>query len=479
MATGYGSQVVGGLASIGGLAALAKDPASNIPEQLVKRTQEDYTYAPKSQSGQEILQGMASVLEPVAKTFARVEKDLGDHVYDVTGNPAYAAIAATVPTAVAELAGFKGAKALKALELRVKKKRVDGDIVSNVRKVIPTIDELQDASKAIIEDLMFTRISADKPKFQRMVSGLEFDMFYNSMDPRTTPGAQKLIQMLKDSAEDFIDFREFTVLRDAAEKLAKTKGKEGEFGLQAMRALDQFAAGKGNMKVKMPDGSPADKSVSKLYEAARSLKQRALRSQLIEDAFESARGYRSLEAGLSSQMKQIVNNPARRNLFTKGELHEMRKIIKGDAAVNFARFLGNFDIVGKSPSLYGVLGLGNIVEKLSLKTMGVPFVGRVGTVLANRMIKNKSAFAGDVIRAGADAEKITRAYLKHTPKLQRKSDELADLLLRPDIALDKLDFTDPLINKAADIAAQNRAAAYGVMAPTVAEQTGEQYAPSY
>ena len=479
MGTGAATEIMSGLAGIGGLAAHIKNPDSDIPSRLVKGIQQD-TYLPQTQSGQEMLQGMAKVVEPISRHIQRAEKELGDTVYELTGKPGYAAMATTIPTAVAELVSGKAATTMRKFSRAIKKQRLNGDVISNVGNAVPTVEQLMKASDDIMEDLMFTRISADKTRFRKMVSNLEFDQFYQGMDPRTTKQARSLIDAFKASADDFIDFREFSVLRDMAKNLAEKPGANGKFGQQALRELDQFAAGDGNMHVKMPDGSPADKNVAELYSASRSLKRRALRSQYIEDAFENARGFKSgLENGLATEMKKIVNNPIKRDLFNKSELHQMREIIKGSSGVNFARFLGNFDIVGKSPSLYGIFGLGDLATKITFKSMVVPFIGRVGNALANRLIQNKARFADKVIRAGSDAGKIAQAYIENTPKLLREPQELAQLILRPDVALDTLDFADPLIDAAASIAAQQRAALAGAMAPPVAQATGEQYAPSY
>ena len=84
----------------------------------------------------------------------------------------------------------------------------------------------------------------------------------------------------------------------------------------------------------------------------------------------------------------------------------------------------------------GVLG-GSLVGG-TVGAVAVPVIGQVSRKLAQRLTRGKAEFADVVVRAGNNAQEIASAYLENTPRAQRSSAELSQLLSRPDIALDNL-----------------------------------------
>ena len=87
----------------------------NVDErsQRIANIKEGGTYQPRSASGADVQSGLGEALQPVGEAMTATERFLGDTTLDVTGSPAAAAAAATLPTATLELLGLKGTRGLK------------------------------------------------------------------------------------------------------------------------------------------------------------------------------------------------------------------------------------------------------------------------------------------------------------------------------------------------------------------------------
>jgi hypothetical protein len=72
------------------------------------------TYQPRTQAGEFMTGQLGEALGPVGDALEHVNESLGNFAYDVTGSPAAAAAAYSMPTLLLEVGGFKGFRALKA-----------------------------------------------------------------------------------------------------------------------------------------------------------------------------------------------------------------------------------------------------------------------------------------------------------------------------------------------------------------------------
>ncbi len=97
--------------------------------------------------------------------------------------------------------------------------------------------------------------------------------------------------------------------------------------------------------------------------------------------------------------------------------------------------------------------------------LAVPAIGWVSRKVDAKLTANNARMADDVIRAGRDAKKITKAYLKHTPKAERNANDLSQLPMRQDIDLNVLK-GDDMLERAAQLAREKRAARAGVATAT-------------
>lgn len=105
-ATGSIAEPVAGLSGI----AASLFGGSKSGAEAVEGVQEALTYQPRTQLGQQTQQNVGQALAPVGEALQTAEQTLGDVTYDITGSPALAAGAATLPTAALELLGVRGAR---------------------------------------------------------------------------------------------------------------------------------------------------------------------------------------------------------------------------------------------------------------------------------------------------------------------------------------------------------------------------------
>ena len=138
-------------------------------------------------------------------------------------------------------------------------------------------------------------------------------------------------------------------------------------------------------------------------------------------------------------------------------------MVRGDTPENIARLIGRFGFTegGAHNVITAMSGVGaGAVAAGPMGAMVVPLVGQVSRKLAQRMTIKNAEFADSVIKAGKDAEKIAKAYKKHTPKGQRDPAELSELLMKGDIDLSGLK-SDELLEQAVQIAQEKKGAAIG------------------
>ena len=125
LVSGIVAEPVAGIAGIAaGLNPFAEEGAS---ARTVKTVREALTTKPKSEAGLSQQRGLGETLAPVAEAIKGTEQFLGEGALELTGSPAIAAAAATLPTAALELLGLKGSKRFTKLGGEPTKKDAAGE----------------------------------------------------------------------------------------------------------------------------------------------------------------------------------------------------------------------------------------------------------------------------------------------------------------------------------------------------------------
>ena len=170
------SMVTGAIAEpIGGLVGLASVPfteegfggqgqggAGDIAEEVSQAL----TYEPRLEEGQESLQTVGEVMQPVGEAFEAVSSGLGEATLEATGSPELAAVAHTAPTALLEalgLATFKRASNAAETATKATKERL------GIRELVDEMEPEQRAIEDITSDIM-------KKKTGRLAEDVRPDM---------------------------------------------------------------------------------------------------------------------------------------------------------------------------------------------------------------------------------------------------------------------------------------------------------------
>jgi len=422
----------------------------------IEATREALTFQPRTESGQEQVQAVGEFLEPVGEAFKGAEKFLGDKAFELTGSPALAAAAATIPTALGELIGVAGVKGALKLKRTVK----EGKIAQEIGEAIPTIDQLKDTSRAVYQELDNAGVTIKPSRFRALVSKMIVESQRAGLDPNITPKANQALNRFREEVGNTLSLTELDTLRKVAQNAAKSlEPVEAALGSRMIDTVDEFLDKATPGSFISPKGTA--KNISKRYRIARELWGRARRSELIQEAFEKARNQASgFENGIRTQFRSILNNKRQRRFFNKQELESIQKVVRGGKGENIAKFIGRFGFTeGGATNIIGG-ALGATAGGVAFGAPGaviVPLIGQLSRKLAQRLTAKNAQFADEVIRAGKDANKITRAYFKNTPKAQRSPEELSQLLQKADIDLSDVP-GDEISSVAAQIANENRLA---------------------
>lgn len=464
LATGALAEPIAGIA---GIAAGLIPGEEGQAERAVEATREALTYMPKTERGQEILSELGGLLQPVAEFVGGLEKKLGDTVFEETGSEVLAAAAATIPTALTELIGVaSGRSAIRAT--RATKKRLhEGKIAREITEAAPTIEQLKDTARGVYKEIDEMGVSVGREAYNNLVNKMGVDARKSGLDPDITPKAQKALNRFEELVGQDVTLSELDTLRKVAQNAASSlEPAEAALGVRMIGVVDDFLDKSDPSTLKMPKHIDS-KNVGKRYRIARDMWGRARKSELVQEAFEKARNQASgFENGIRTQFRGILNNKKKSRFFNREELSAMKKVVRGDKKQNIAKLIGRlgFSEGGATNVLGGAVGMGAGAAVAGTPgALIVPIIGQLSRKLAQRMTAKGAEFADQVIRSGKNARKITEAYLTNTPKAQRSSAELSELLTMNDI--DLVDLPDSvLINDAVMLANQRRAELAGAVA---------------
>jgi len=463
------------VAGIAGLASAAgRAVGLDVPTgaQAVEATREALTFQPRTQAGQESLQAVGEALAPVGEAISGAERLLGDKTLEITGSPALAAAAATIPTAIGEVVGIALGRGIVKSSQEARRAAKQGQITRELSEAVPSIDQLKDTSRAVYREIDDAGITLKSGAFSDLTSRLEKAVNKAGFDPDITPKTARALNRFQELRGNDVPLSEVDNLRTVAQNAARSlEPAESALGSMMIEIVDEFLDKSGSRALQGPPGQV--KELGKRYKTARDLWGRARRSELIEESFEKARNQASgFENGIRTQFRQILNSKKKRRFFNKEELNAMKRVVQGTKAENFAKLVGRlgFSEGGATNILGGATGvaLGGAAGGIPGAVI-VPVIGQVSRKLAQRMTAKNAEFADQVIRSGRNSRKITEAYIKNTPKAQRSSQELSELLMRQDIDLSVIPDSD-LAQQAAQIATQRKAQLAGALAPTQAQE---------
>tara|TARA_R110000787_G_scaffold90682_3_gene191329 strand:- start:456 stop:2027 length:1572 start_codon:yes stop_codon:yes gene_type:complete len=464
-----GEDIVGGLEVVGSFGSgIIAEPIAGVAgivqglnpfadegsaASAVKATKEALTYKPRGDEGKGQLKAVGEFLAPVGEVIKATESTLGNETLSLTGSPALATIAHSLPTAILELIGIKGSKALKKGNRAPTQKEIGNAIVESA----PQASDLKKTATAIYKEIDEAGVSIKPNAIDSLVNKIHVKTRKKGLDARVTAKAAGAMDSLREMKGSPQLLSEIQVQRSIAQQVAKSPdASEAMLGRIMIDELDGFMD-----TVSSGSLTRGTAETAKKYKIARKLYGRAKRSETITEAIEKSKEVASgAENGLRIELRKIVNNKKKSKFFTKKELDSMKDVIRGDKLTDTAKFIGTmgFGSGGGANNLIPLIAASGaaVVNPLALAAPAI--AGSVARKIAHKRTLKKSNFVDAVVRAGSDGNEIAKAYLTAVPKAKRNASDLADLLSDPKVNLDDLRMiaNETLID-AADIARGQRA----------------------
>lgn len=432
---GAGLQTTGAILSsaiaepIAGIAGLISAPFVGVNEAVknIDSIRESLTFEPRSDASKAQLQSIGKVLEPVGEAFSKTESFLGNSVLKATGSPELAAVAHSLPTAILQLIGVKGLKSAKLKDVKL-----SDNVAKAIQQSAPDIKTIKKATTNAYTELDNLGIKVKSEIYDRFIDKLQAKLLKKGLDKDLTPKSETAFQRLAEAKGTNKTATELETLRKkakiAAQSIEKPDARLGSIIVDEIdKSLDLLS-----------------NQIGGKFKHARGLAQRAFKSQAITDMIENASHTASgMENGLRIEARKILKNKKKRRGFTSNELAALRKIEQGTKASNIAKFLGKFGISeGQATSMLGAsigIGGGGAIGAMfgsggaAIGALTVPALGQIAKKTAQRITLKNTKLADDLIRAGKNANEVTKAYLKNTPISERSVSNLTDLLLDPNL----------------------------------------------
>ena len=486
---------------IGNFLGLTDKEASAVGTDVINSVREAVTINPNA-GAQEVLGKVAETIEAVTpdalkgsqKRTGEFFAEIGEDLFGEEGRAIGGAFGETLFEGLTIAGGAGAGKALgkgidKASEVAKNKvsdisKRLTEKTISNkeavkeLREALPTAQDFKTKSNEIFKQIEEKGISIENTEFADLNNKIFKDISVNDLDPDLTPKSTALVRRINNTIESGnpVTVGEIENIR----KLA------GEIGRDINNPSDARIANIISNKVDELYDDITPKVGSELKEA-RGLWKQKLKSDTIDEMMNKAELQASgFENGMRVQMRSILNNKKKRQLFTPAEQRFMRDVVKGDAKSNVLKLLGKFGIAEGSSS--NILGTGASIAAGNLLAGGAgavifPLIGQSAKVLAQKATKNNIDLANDIIRAGDNAVEVTKTYLKNTPKDKRSTEDLTALLINNKIksnTISELPDSIPEVSKAKkflklidDIAQQdNKKGLAGILATQVEDEEG-------
>lgn len=469
VAENVGSLVSGAIAEpIAGLAGIAQSLNPFADEGAGARAVESVrgalTIKPSTEAGQAQQQIIGKTLAPVGEALSSTEKFLGENVLELTGSPALASVAHSLPTAVLELIGFKGAKRITGAPKEPTKRAIKKSIVESA----PEIDQIKSAASAVYKEIDDSGVRIKPQAINNLVGTIEAKTRKSGLDPRVTKQAAGALEALREMRGADQPITELMVQKNIAQKVAGSADPgEKMLGNIMIDEIDSFLD-----SLSSKDLTKGDASTGKKVKVAGKLWGRAKRAELITQAITRGEDVAAgAEAGIRNEFNRILRNKKLSKFIPKDEQALMRDVVKGDFKQNITRLIGKVGLsVDRSPNVFGSIVAGGGLGTVLGGTAGaivVPVIGTISKQIAKKLTTNKAKFTEAMTRAGTDGKRIAKAYLSSVPKAKRSIDDLADLLSDPKINIDDLEFiASETVKDALELAKGKRAINLAVGATT-------------
>ena len=179
VASGVLSSPVAGIAGIGEL-AVGGDLESAT--DVIERTRDALTYEPRTEKGQEYQMQVAELLSPIGKAIEVSGDALGEATREATGSWVLGGLAQSIPEAVLELAGVKGAG-----RIAKPKNLVEPKPKAALSQSAPEIRQLRENASNLYKEIDEAGVTVSKADYQNLGIKLSNIARQAGYDPNLTP----------------------------------------------------------------------------------------------------------------------------------------------------------------------------------------------------------------------------------------------------------------------------------------------------
>lgn len=319
------------------------------------------------------------------------------------------------------------------------------EIREGLSAAVPTTQELREASKAIyteVDNLGVILSPAGISNFSSGITEAAKNLGFRKspagiLRNKESASVMNLIDEVNAGDVKLVDIEDLRREAQSASSVASRAGNDKDAAISGaiVDSIDDFLS-----KVNTTNLSGGGVNIGSELATARQLWGRAKKAELLDLSVDDAGLMASgLENGIRLKFTSILKNKKQRRFFKAEELAAMRAVVDGTAGANFFKKLSKtgFGKGRQTNVLSGVAAVGAVSTLLGPITGALlAGAGRVSSNMAENLTKKNASMANEIIRAGANAEDITRAYLRGTPVSQRSAEDLSQLLMRPDVSLE-------------------------------------------
>ena len=432
IASGMVAEPVAGIAGV----AQSLNPFADkgAGARAVSTVRDILTLQPETEKGKEYQKSIGEALQPVEQALSDVESFLGDKTLELTGSPALAAAAHSLPTAALELIGLKGSK-----NIRTPKEITTKQINNALLESAPEVEAIQNAARGVYNEITDAGVMVKSSTVDSLLKSIEKEAKKNGLDPRLTDKTARAMRIMNESKGIDQPLTELDSLRKIASETTKSlDGTEKAIGNLMLNQIDEFMDN--ITPSQLVGGNQSKAEIGKKYKTARKLWGRAKRAEMIEEAIvrgsDQAAG---AEAGIRNEFNRLLRNKTSKKYLPEADQQLMRDVVQGDFKTNFTRAIGKLGLsIDRSPNVFqSIVAGGGLGYGLGGSTgaLLVPVAGTASKAIAQKLTRNKAKFARDMVAAGKDGSEITRAYLQAVPKSKRNANDLSNLLADPEVDL--------------------------------------------
>lgn len=457
------AEPVAGIAGIVQSANPLADPGAG--SEAVEATRSALTFQPRTEEGQKQLQAAGEVLQDVSEV-ARIPaagvagvadiatggdissavntiddvrsrgigEVAGDKTLDLTGSPLAATIVRSTPDAAIEAIGLKGATRLMPEGSPLKQNPEKA-----LSQATPSVRDIKSTARKLYDEIDQSGAKIDQDDFLNAAIDITAKARKKGLDQSLTPKSVAVINRIEKELGSDMTAGDLDTVRKVAQTAANSfdNPTDSAIGSMIIEEIDSFMDAQG---ASMSKQGGAD--VGRKYRQARGLWRKARKAEMLDEiTYRASQAASGFENGLRNEVRSILKNRKKRANFSKPEIAALERISEGGTLENTLKRLGRlgFGADQQTNVLAGLAGVGAGGAVFGpVGGVAVPAVGTVSAQLAKRLAAKNQRFANDLVRAGSNGQEVAKAYLKNTPKGSQSVDELKELLMRPNVDINKI-----------------------------------------